>query len=116
MLYHALYGARENSVFSIYGCDLDELPGAEDQDIALFLRMKREMKLWRAEHGYLHAFAAEPVLQNVPGKEEREQIRKEAKTHTNAEAPVQVIVSFPEYQVHVPLAQEECRSLKETSL
>lgn len=115
MLYHALYGTRENNTFSIYGCDLDELPGAEDQDIALFLRMKREMKLWRAEHGYLHASAAEPALQNVPGKEEREQIRKEAKTHTNAEAPVQVIVSFPEYQVRVPLAQEERRSLKETS-
>ena len=113
-LYYALYGMGENNVFSIYGCDLDELPGAEDQDIALFLRMKREMKLWRAEHGYLHASIAGQVVQNVPGREEREQIRREERKAENTGVHVQTAISFPEYKILVPIAKAEYKDLQKT--
>lgn len=113
-LYHTLYGMGENNVFSIYGCDLDELPGAEDQDIALFLRMKREMKLWRAEHGYLHASIAGHAVQNVPGRKEREQIRKEERETENTGAHAQTAISFPEYKILVPIVKAECKDLQKT--
>ena len=113
-LYHALYGMGENNVFSLYGCDLDELPGAEDQDIALFLRMKREMKLWRAEHGYLHASIAGHVVQNVPGREERKQIRKEEREAGTTGIHAQTAISFPEYKIMVPIAKAEYKDLQKT--
>lgn len=47
IIYKTLYGTIEKPNFLIYGGDLEELEYAEDIDIAIFLRMRREIKEWR---------------------------------------------------------------------
>lgn len=86
-LYCALYGTENRPEFSICGCDMEELDGADDRDIAVFLRMQRNMKLWRLQNGYLHPEPAYYRMKNLPGKEEREKARGERKTvgHFDAE-------------------------------
>ena len=79
-LYNALYEAENRPEFSICGCDMEELGGADDRDIAVFLRMQRDMKLWRLQNGYLHPEPAYYGMENLPGKEEREKIREDRKT------------------------------------
>lgn len=48
-LYKVIYGNSFKPAFDIYGGDLEELENAEDIDIAVFLRMRREISKWRAE-------------------------------------------------------------------
>lgn len=47
IIYKTLYGTIEKPNFLIYGGDLEELEHAEDIDIAIFLRMRREIREWR---------------------------------------------------------------------
>lgn len=47
-LYKVIYGNSFKPAFDIYGGDLEELENAEDIDIAVFLRMRREISKWRA--------------------------------------------------------------------
>lgn len=79
-LYNALYGTENRPEFSICGCDMEELDGADDRDIAVFLRMRRDMKLWRLQNGYLYPEPAYYGIRNLPGKEEREKIREDRET------------------------------------
>lgn len=47
IIYKTLYGTIEKPNFLIYGGDLEELEHAEDIDIVIFLRMRREIREWR---------------------------------------------------------------------
>lgn len=46
-IYKVLCGTIEKPDFLIYGGDLEELEHAEDIDVAVFLRMRREIREWR---------------------------------------------------------------------
>lgn len=80
LLYRVLFGLKSDPDYVVMGGDLEELQGADDQDVAVCLRLKREVRIWRMEHGFVQTGISTYSINGISGKAERDQIR------TNADA------------------------------